>query len=124
MRCILRLALALALAGCRADVEGWWSGEIGGEPRTLRLEQRGSTIEGEICSIDACAPLDGELLERRLELDFGCDFCAFPETSLDLELTHAGLEGDADVLLCRCEPGDEACSCRAYARFERCAGAC
>ncbi len=119
-------SLALAfLAACQPSVEGWWGGSIGDAPRTLRLEQTGSAIEGEICSEDACEPLHGSLDEDWLELTYGCASCSLPESKLHLQLTQGeALDGDAEEIGCGCPAAPAPCTCNPRAHFVACDGPC
>ena len=90
----------------------------------LKLEQTGSTLEGEVCSELACTPIEwGEIDERTIELFYGCEGCSLPPTSLDLVLDQGRLLGEANASPCRCDDGDD-CDCRAEATFFPCDGAC
>jgi hypothetical protein len=116
--------LALGLCACQLPVEGWWQGEIGDIPSTLRLEQTGSAVEGELCSSQACDVVRGQTDDSRVELVFGCSTCAFPRTRLDLELFDDGLEGTAAIEDCPCAPEDSECVCNPRAVFSACDGPC
>lgn len=116
--------LASALTACQLPVEGWWEGEIGDGRRTLRIEQTGSAIEGELCSPEACDEVRGRTDENRVELLFGCSTCAFPRTRLDLELNGDALEGTAALEDCPCDPQASSCVCSARAVFTACDGPC
>jgi hypothetical protein len=118
------LVLAASLVGCQPSVEGWWKGEIGAAPRTLRLAQTGSAVDGEICSPEVCEPLHGAMDEDWLELDFGCSTCNMPETQLHLQLTDQGLAGDASEVGCACPSAPAPCTCSTRARFNPCDGPC
>jgi hypothetical protein len=110
------IVIALALTACRADVEGWWIGDVEGTKATLSLEQAGGVITGEVCMAHACGDIDdGALEEDSLLLTFGCSDCALPRTTLDLFLVEGALEGDAYVW---------DCSCRRQALLHRCRGPC
>ncbi|HTJ81822.1 MAG TPA: hypothetical protein VL400_08850 [Polyangiaceae bacterium] len=115
---------SLALTGCQASVEGWWQGAIGETPCTLRLEQTGTSVEGDICSAQACEHVHGDVDESRAELGFGCAGCNFPRTRLEVEIGDTTLEGEAYLVDCPCDPSDEACVCRAHAYFTSCDEAC
>jgi hypothetical protein len=119
-----RIVLALGLPACQLPVEGWWEGEIGDGPRTLRLEQTGSALEGELCSPQACDDVRGQTDENRVELLFGCSTCAFPRGRLELELVDDALEGTASTEDCSCDPEDSSCACSARAIFRACDGPC
>jgi hypothetical protein len=109
-------AIALTLTACRADVAGWWTGDIGGTKTTLSLDQAGGVIDGEACMAHACDTIDdGTLEEESLLLTFGCADCALPHTTLDLVLTHSALEGEAYVW---------DCGCRREVVLHRCRGPC
>lgn len=114
----------LGLAACQPSVEGWWEGEIGDTACTLRVEQTGSSLTGEICAANACEPLRGTAEEDRAEVSFGCATCNFPRTRLELQVGDGTLEGQAYLVDCDCAPGDASCTCRAHAYFDACDGAC
>ena len=116
--------MALATLGCRADVDGWWSGTVGGEPMLLKIEQTGSSLEGSVCTEEVCTPIAaGEIEDQYLEVFYGCDDCSLSGTRLDLVLHQGELVGDADASPCACEDGDD-CDCRSSATFYRCQGEC
>lgn len=122
------LAAVLAgTAGCRADVEGDWTGTVGAERAELSLAQKGSAIGGDVCLGQRCARIDdGTLEEQSLVLTFGCDGCPVPRATLDLVLDR-GLQGDRHLWRCACTPAEDAageCACRAPAAFTRCQGRC
>jgi hypothetical protein len=117
-------AMLMLASACRADVEGDWSGAVGADGADLWLEQKGALIEGDLCLDAGCTPLvDGYLDEGSLRLDYGCDDCPVPPTTLQLTVLDDRLEGEARLWSCECE-ADESCSCRAPAGFTRCAGRC
>jgi hypothetical protein len=116
--------VALGLSACQFPVEGWWEGEIGDVPSTLRLEQTGSAVEGELCSPEACDVVRGQTNENRVELVFGCSTCAFPRTRLHLELVDDALEGTASIEACPCDPEASECACSSWAVFRACDGPC
>lgn len=119
MRAAMWGLIAVAAWGCRADVEGTWTGEVGAREALLSLDQKGSAIEGEICIDDRCEPIDdGVLDEQSLVLTFGCSRCALERATLDLTL-RGELEGEHHVWSCECPEEDGDCSCRAPARFAR-----
>lgn len=116
------LAMAtLATGACKADVEGAWEGALGDEPASLRLEQHGSALEGELCTPASCEQVSGDLEERSLEL--GCQTCD-PPLVLELVLDRGAMIGEAYDPYCACDLDDEGCACRVEAAFYRCDGAC
>ncbi len=119
MRFVWWAGLAVALCGCRADVEGTWTGEIGGEEARLSLEQKGSAIDGEVCIGKRCDTIDdGVLEERSLILTYGCSGCTLERATLDLEL-RGDLEGEKHLWNCDCDVDDDDCGCREQAHFGR-----
>jgi len=117
-------ALALTTIACRTDVAGWWSGSADGEPLLLKLEQTGSILEGEVCTDQACTPIEwGDIEERSIELQYGCQSCGLPSTTLHLVVERGRLVGEADASPCACEHGDQ-CDCLSDATFFPCQGAC
>ena len=115
------LVVAVVVAGCKANVEGEWGGSIGGEPAILELEQRGSTLDGKLCTRSACEQVYGDLEEESVQL--ACQSCD-PPLELDLELDQGQLVGDAYDPTCSCPLDDEACDCTQSAIFQPCDGAC
>ena len=113
--------IAVALTGCRADVQGFWTGEVEGTKATLSLDQTGGIITGAVCMAHVCDDIDdGVLEEESLMLTFGCNDCVLRRTTLDLVLVEGSLEGDAYLWDCTCT----GCSCRRQALLHRCRGPC
>lgn len=127
MRCLVVTGMLLLCGStaCRQNVDGLWAGRVGGEELELRIEQTGSNLEGDVCTATECTPITwGSLEQREVELEFGCERCAVPETALNLVLDHDRLVGEAHASPCRCNDDGEDCDCRVAASFRRCDGAC
>lgn len=125
MKAIVLLLLMTCVTACRRNVDGFWTGRAGGEELELRIEQVGSSLEGDVCTSTECTPIvAGSLDEREVELAFGCDGCALPETTLNLVLDYDRLVGEAHLSPCRCNDDGDDCDCRVAASFSRCDGAC
>lgn len=108
MKIALLIGAALVV-GCRADVEGEWSGHVGEDFARLELEQAGASVRGTICVEQSCAAITGRLVDERFEADFGCSSCRLLHTELDLDVFEDAMQGTAFIPSCECSTA--ACDC-------------
>jgi len=129
VRAYLFALLAAFGCGCRGDIDGGWLGSIGQCPEgtdeadvqaKVDLEQSGATLAGEVCRCGACGLItSGHIENEDVTVDFGCEGCTLPATTLKLELDEGAevLRGDGWMNTCDCTSED--CACRMVVTLHR-----